>query len=304
MNKAVVALVIAILLLGPAAGQGGGGTVNNQAINITAFSGDRATVQATTTAVERFTLTVSDGNGEADVARVQLTFFDPGGTARETVVFSAPFVHDVPQGGWESSDATPNDGILEFQYEHTWLAGAYAIGQWRIQADAEDYAGANDTQSNEFTTVEAGPNVVADPCTFDGAGTTQVPDCVWGKWDVNPGDTMVPSLNYIGATNTGGQTGPVAVDFTQSTFQRVGAGSPVTAADAIPIDGNIVFEYAVVNIGSDPDSVVTWVQGTVAAEGNQVFSLPPGKQIWVRYVIQQVPDYISSGQYSATYSWA
>jgi hypothetical protein len=293
--RAWVVAVAALLVAWPSAAQLGGGEVTNTAPKATSITGSKVSVNPAPTELEMFSMSGGDGNGESDIAFVEVRFYHVAtstSTPQRVVVNPAPFV--AP--GWTVTDTVAGDGDLEWTYEHRW-AGTDAAGGWQISFVVTDQAGlSHETVVRDETQLEGGAQVVAHPCTYDADG---LPDgCRWGLWVATPGAVDVDSVNYLKAENTGAAAGSVAVSWTGTEFQTASAACAGSVCE-VPIDGNFRFRHGV---GAVPSSS-TFTTEVTDPDGTATFTVPAGAILWIAYRIDFIPVAVASGEYTATYSF-
>lgn len=283
----VIAAFLAAMALSPLAlAQSGGGTVTNKAPTVTSgLTGSVSSTNNLNSVSESFTFSVTDENGEGDLAAVKIVSTDATFGTKECL---APFTSCV---GWTKTDSTVGDGILSFSFSYTWPAGQ-APGTYTQTVSVRDEGSYVVGATTDSTTFSNAASITKGSGTFASDGTAD--GAAWGGWSASPGATLVKSVNYLKASNTGTASGSVTVSYSDTAF------ASATTGGSVPIDGNIKFLHGK---GSSPASS-TFTATATDADGSFTFSIAPGETLWIAYELQSLPAVLAdSSDYAAAYTF-
>lgn len=322
-QRFIAALLILAIVAAPPAMAAAGGTVTNVPPSVQSFTGDLSSSSNTAPVIEHFALIVRDANGEADMDGVRIlstyTAFGSGsGTAEWTFASgTAGCPASAPPTGWTCTDATPQDGVLSFQYTFTWPTGV-PVGSYTQTGAAQDAAGygAGSTETTTFTT----PPVVFNTNVYRWDGTQDTVN--WGGWTATPGAANVLSGNFLKAENQGSNPATISIKFTCADFSGPSGGRiPIASATS----GTPGPSCTATNSGNPNNMKFCWFQSSLnqVPESGDVghtysnfascqspaspaatvsVNIPPFSRVWVDYVILQMPAVLPGGTYGASYS--
>lgn len=277
-----ISLLIVLLIAPLAYAQTSGGGINNIAPTGTSFTGNVGTADNLSPTVETFSFTVSDDNGEADIAGVRITSTDATFGTQECTDIQAT----TTCLGWSFSGFN-GDAALSGTYQYTWPAGN-GPGTFTQTLGVKDEGTYQDYGTTDQTQITSQADITIAPGTYDDNGISTGNN--WGQWAANPGASNVESVNWLKATNDGTATGQVTVSFTPTTFSGT--------TGSIGIDGNIKFRSGT---GATP-STASPTAGSTDADGTESFTIAAGETLWIGYSIDSIPIPTPDEQYTASYT--
>lgn len=280
-----------------------GGSVRNSAPTVPSFS------SSATTGDNRggFTVVLSGAVRDANTER-QLQSLSVAGAGPVAIASGARVVApaeadasdepaDFDAAGWKVWSGARNDGVLHFQWRHT-FAAFQAPGVYSFAATATDKAGATGVSAPVAVTLTAFSDITIAPAPVDAAGAA-LPGQNWGAWTAEAGATHVESANWLKLVNTGALPGSaVVIDFADAF---VGAEDP---SFTIPVAGNVQFAwFEDATPAATAPSEGTFAWAAASAEGAVTVTFTgTGNAIYVAYRVAKLPDVLPVQSYGISYT--
>ncbi|MEA3200884.1 MAG: hypothetical protein QOE90_2312 [Thermoplasmata archaeon] len=287
----------------------GGGNVRDVAATVPTFTDATATTDNSGSGIVSFSGTVSDANGESDLAFVFVkgTTFNAtngvqtlgvnhtiNGTDRSLTSEPGAFGSD----GYKVWDCGTRDGILCFKYNlqvaQFAQAGTYTfnVTSGKNSSVVQSAVGLVGT-----TVVTSFSQIDFAPYPVDTAGAVQT-GSNWGAWTANPGDTNVVAGNYLKLTNNGDvPNARVQISFSGTAFVGASDGSWT-----VPFANNVQFATCDAAAGVAPSACT--FSGWSAANAGAVTVTFGGKGhvIYVQYRVVQMPATLPAQSYGASFT--